>query len=238
MQTQFNSHILGYFRLLLLNVGVKRSADELLQCLKPIAVALDKVQRDSCTIADAVNIWKTLESDLALTSRDTDKKQKFKKRIQQALSPYHYLANITHPRYRGKSLTTDEFDIGMNVVLTQHSTVVADIINLKAESSPFSRYMFEEAVTSSVHPVDWWKSQSDRLHADTLPLVIQLLTATASSAGVERVFSSMGLVHSKLRNRLGVLKAGKLAFLFKLLNKKTLQPEDEDDNCVTVSTAT
>ena len=119
---------------------------------------------------DAVNIWKTLESDLALTSRDN--KQKFKKRIQQALSPYHYLANITHPRYRGKSLTTDEFDIGMNIVLTQHSTVVADIINLKAESSPFSRYMFEDAVTSSVHSVDWWKSQSDGLHADTLPLVI------------------------------------------------------------------
>jgi hypothetical protein len=47
----------------------------------------------------------------------------------------------------------------------------------------------------------------------------QLLTATGSSAGVERVFSSFGLVHSKLRNRLGIAKAGKLVFLFKLLNK-------------------
>jgi len=68
------------------NLGVKRSAEELLQRLKPIAVALDKVQRDSCTIADAVDIWKQLETDLALDSPDT--KQKLKKRIQQALSAH------------------------------------------------------------------------------------------------------------------------------------------------------
>ena len=68
------------------NLGVKRSAEELLQRRKPIAVALDKVQRDSCTIADAVDIWKQLETDLALDSPDT--KQKLKKRIQQALSAH------------------------------------------------------------------------------------------------------------------------------------------------------
>lgn len=48
-----------------------------------------------------------------------------------------------------------------------------------------------------------------------------------------RVFSSMGLVHSKLQNGLGVLKVEKLSFLLKLLNKKTVQfPEDEDDQAV------
>ena len=41
----------------------------------------------------------------------------------------------------------------------------------------------------------------------------------ASSASIERVFSSFGLVHSKLRNRLGVEKAGKLVFLHKILNR-------------------
>jgi len=74
------------------------------------------------------------------------------------------------------------------------------------------------------------------LHPDTISVANQLLTATASSAGVERVFSSFGLVHSKLRNGLGVEKAGKLVFLFKLLNKKFLfkllnkKPLDMDDN--------
>jgi len=41
------------------NIGIKRSAEELLQRLKPIAVALDSIQKDSCTVADAVEIWNT-----------------------------------------------------------------------------------------------------------------------------------------------------------------------------------
>ena len=69
------------------NLGVKRNAEEFLQQLKSTAVALDKVQRDSSTTADAVDVRKQLETDLALDSRDT--KQKFKKRIQQALTAHH-----------------------------------------------------------------------------------------------------------------------------------------------------
>ena len=38
-----------------------------------------------------------------------------------------------------------------------------------------------------------------------------------SSASVERVFSTFGFVHSKVRNRLGIENAGKLVFLHKLL---------------------
>ena len=53
-----------------------------------------------------------------------------------------------------------------------------------------------------------------------IKLCRQLLGAVASSAGVERVFSSFGLVHSKLRNRLGVTKAGKLVFIYKVVNSR------------------
>ena len=52
------------------------------------------------------------------------------------------------------------------------------------------------------------------------PTLRQLLGAVASSAGVERVFSSFGLVHSKIRNRLGVTKAGKLVFIYKVVNSR------------------
>src|ERR1700733_797995 len=61
--------------------------------------------------------------------------------------------------------------------------------------------------------LDWWKSQSNCLNSETLGVFHQLLTATDSSAGAERVFSSIiGLVHSKFCNRLGIEKAGKLVF--------------------------
>lgn len=45
-----------------------------------------------------------------------------------------------------------------------------------------------------------------------------MTAAVNSSASIERIFSKFGLVHSKLRNRLGVEKAGKLVIIFRVLN--------------------
>ncbi len=48
--------------------------------------------------------------------------------------------------------------------------------------------------------------------------VMQMFTAVVTSASVEWLFSTYGLVHTKLRNKLGNEKAGKLVFLYKALN--------------------
>lgn len=104
------------------NPGIKRNAEELLQRLKPTAVALDSVQKDSCSIADAVEIWKKLEADLALDNRDA--KKKIKKRVGLALTPSHFLANIVHPRYRGRSLTNSEYETAMQHASTQYSDII------------------------------------------------------------------------------------------------------------------
>lgn len=45
-----------------------------------------------------------------------------------------------------------------------------------------------------------------------------LSTARASSEGLERIFSTFGLVHSKVRKKLGVKMTAKVVFLFKALN--------------------
>ena len=45
------------------------------------------------------------------------------------------------------------------------------------------------------------------------------LSAIAATASLERTFSSFGMTQSKLCNRLGNEKAGKLAFLFKYKNQ-------------------
>jgi len=81
-------------------------------------------------------------------------------------------------------------------------------------------------VTDGVTPLQWWISQRDAVGREVVQLAEQLLTARASSAGVERVFSTFALVHSDLRNRLGTAKAGKLVLLFKV----TLKRKSVDDN--------
>jgi len=47
------------------------------------------------------------------------------------------------------------------------------------------------------------------------------------------------LVHSKLRNHLGIEESGKLVFLFKLLNRKPVDNDDDDDDdcCLTISSS-
>ncbi len=72
---------------------------------------------------------------------------------------------------------------------------------------------------TDVTATTWWNIFKGKFESEILSQISGLLTDTASSASVERVFSRFGLVHSKLRNRLGVQKSGKLVFLYKVLNE-------------------
>ena len=56
------------------------------------------------------------------------------------------------------------------------------------------------------------------------------MVATASSESVERVFSRFGLVHSKLQNRLEVDKAGKLVFVYKIINDKANYDRNDSES--------
>ena len=76
----------------------------------------------------------------------------------------------------------------MDLAAQQHAAVVPDLVNYKAEASPFKSFMFQQNVLDSVKPLDWWKSHADQLNQETVSVVHQLLMATASHAGVESLF--------------------------------------------------
>ena len=137
-----------------------------------------------------------------------------------ALTPAHFLANIVDPKYTGNQLKDTEVDSALEYCNTEHPTCLPTVINFRAKSGPFKPYLFNQGLVQNVTALAWWQSQSDRISSDMLGVCTQLMTAVASSAGVERVFSTFGLVHTKLRNRLGTEKAGKLVFIYKLLNGK------------------
>ena len=164
------------------------NAEDYLQRLKPISVALDKVQRDNCFIAQAVDAWKQLETDLEEVNQPLTVMKKVQERCSQALTPAHYLAHILDPTIAGNDLSGSE---------------VASVMDYAANTCP---------------DLLWWKALPDRVGDKVMNTVAQTLGASASSAGVERIFSTFGFIHSKIRNRLGTEKAGKLVFIYKLLN--------------------
>ena len=51
-------------------------------------------------------------------------------------------------------------------------------------------------------------------------LVRKLLVMLASSAAIERMFSNFGLIHTKLRNKLGIQKCEKIVFCYQMLRGK------------------
>lgn len=206
------------------NFGIKRNAEDLLKRLKPIAIALDKMQQKDCSISTAVHIWKVLEKDFTEEKLDKTCMKNFFTRYNQALGPPHFLAYLLDPRFAGINLSAAEKTECLLFAKEKYSENVMPIVmKFIAKSEPFHDFLFDSNIISKIHPIDWWKSQitgNDTFSKNILQMIEQLFSAQASSASVERVFSTFGLVHSKLRNRLGIQKAGKLVFLFKNFNNK------------------
>lgn len=64
------------------------------------------------------------------------------------------------------------------------------------------------------------------------PLVkvaLELASCRASTANLERSFSTLRHVYGGLRTQLGVSKAGKLAFLYRYFNHHLTLPEGSDE---------
>lgn len=203
------------------NLLLKRNVEEMLMLLKPISDALDKVQKSNCTLSESVLAWKELLEKVT----DQTYKKKIIKRYHMAMTPPHFLAYMLDPKERasGMELTTEEKKIALDFAKERYSDacLLLIIVKFQSRSSPFQEALFTPQLTNEVAAYDWWKSQKteiEKISSNAFPAIEQLLTAKASSASVERIFSSFGLVHSKLRNRLGTEKASKLVFLFKVFN--------------------
>jgi len=201
-----------------------------MELMMPISVALDRAQRSGTTIAVSVEIWHKLGLDLL--EQATSVMKLFESRRDKALTGAHYLANVIDNRFRGRNLSNIQKKCAYDFLSSFHADLLPYVMACDCADEPFATYLFDAGVLR-VSPMTWWKVASrcitkPDLQKRMLSLCTQLLTAVASTAGLERIFSTFGLVQSKLRNRLGNDKAGKLTFLVRALNQKESW-EDFDD---------
>lgn len=194
------------------DVGIYRNAKDLASQLGPVAAALDRCQGDSVSIADACDAWISLQREPALESH----RNTVNKRFQQAVTIEHLVAYRLHPRYQGIRLTAKQLEEVNNWVMTQSEDFLPLMIAFQAKDLPFPPSFFAD-IAIKMNPVTWWKAVGKTgIPTNFVAIVIKLLSAPASSASIERVFSTLGLIHSKVRNRLGNAKAAKLAFCYLL----------------------
>ena len=95
----------------------------------------------------------------------------------------------------------------MDFVASKNSDLLSLLANFKAEAAPLQKFMFHDKIVQTIKTCDWWKSRNDCVNQELLEVVDQLLSVVASSAGVERIFSSFVLciqsleINSELRKQ-------------------------------------
>ena len=140
------------------------------------------------------------------------------KRMKSYLQPFHYLAYMTHPVYKGELLNDEQREAARTWLLEVQSSFLTFLIAFEAESTPYpGSFFLVQDVTASV----WWKGlKKTSIPQDFIQLMVRLHSSPCSSASIERIFSNFGLIHSKLRNKLGVQKASKLVLCYRMLRGK------------------
>ena len=173
------------------NICLNREAKNLQAQLQPIATSLDKLQSEESNIADTCEEWNMLLEVEELSYH----KCKIKERYRQAVTPIHLLANILHPKYMGQGLTSKQQEEARNVLIEQNPSLLPQLYQFQAIAEPFQASIF--ACTNALKPVIWWrtiKSSKNMVSNELCEIDIGLLSLPSSSAAIERIFSSFGLI--------------------------------------------
>ena len=94
------------------------------------------------------------------------------------------------------------------------------------DSDHFPPTLFHNDVVAKFHSNKWWElarvrtQKKDNVPKEMCIFFKNLHSTVASSASVERIFSTFGLVWSKVRNRLGAEKAQKLVKIYRYFHNK------------------
>ena len=134
------------------------------------------------------------------------------KRQAQAIDSTHILANMLHPKYHGSQLSASDKEKGRELLAELLPTRLPFLYKLHAKDSPFPKTLFMDECMKTMDPISWWKclKASKTVPDDFCDLGVRMMMLPASSASIERLFSGLGLVQTKLRNRLSIEKASKL----------------------------
>ena len=82
--------------------------------------------------------------------------------------------------------------------------MIPTYLSFLAQTDPFPKLRFREEARQ-VSSTVWFKSLTgSKVSEDFRELAIRLVSAPASSASIERIFSTFAHVHNKVRNRLSL----------------------------------
>jgi len=207
------------------NAGVLKNCEDLLRVFDPVANALNVMQKNSTTLGEAIEGWLDL---LEKVPRDIGGREAVVQRSKQALEcPFFLLANVLDPRFAGARLTPTQLDHARQFCEDEGPEIALALNLYLARAPPFREVMFQP----NANPVAFWQAgQLSGFPEGLCSLALRLCSCIASTAPLERNFSTMSHVYGQKRNALGAEKAGKLTFLFRSLNSAQSSADLDSDN--------
>ena len=106
---------------------------------------------------------------------------------------------------------------------TDQVKLIGDLAQYLTKSGNFAEDIMWQQAESSISPITWWKVFG-ALTPELSDLAIRILSIPCSSAAIERIWSTYGFLHSKVRNRLTDVNASRL--LYTHANIQLLSPRD------------
>lgn len=219
--TYFNSFPTKEITRLLCDIDLLQQVEKVRKGLCPICHALDMIQANTCTVADAVENWKIVLRKLEEMGDEYE--QWFNaasRRYSAAIPPSWFVANILHPEHIGENLSQDEMKLAFEWIAEQHPSLTASFTDFVGGDRHVINSSLKGSIGCSLRKFLKAQIIMGALQKDLGELCIRMISLVPSSAGIERVFSSMGFVHSDVRNRLQQEKVAKLAFCMRVLNEK------------------
>ena len=203
---------------MLKDVVLFKNVEDAVIVLKPIAEALNFIQSNKCTIADAVDSWKKLVKkfrDKCVEGKEW--LERAEKRYNSSVPDSWFAAHLLCPQYAFEDLSASELKKADEWIKSNYPECRPSLIDFIAEKKAFQE-QFEESGKPKKR-VNFLKYQLSigNLSEQLCNLACRLESLAPSSAGLERMFSTMGFIQIDLRNRLGMEKLEKLTLIKKTL---------------------
>ena len=126
-----------------------KQAKDLLKQLKPVGGALNHLQGDEVSLADACDSWLDLLPDTNLQPY----KREVNSRFGEAIQPMHYFAYILCPQYRGAKLNEEQQEQARQWIADHHPDLLPFVLSFAGEGEPYPHYYFAPQVISNMDPV-------------------------------------------------------------------------------------
>lgn len=197
-----------------------QNAKDLKQQLTVVGTALNKLQSECTSFAEAINVWQECLENPHLGTY----KNAIDKRYNEATTSFQHLAYLTDLRFttiRRKNLNDEEKAIQW--LQNRNSDWVKYYFAFSIQDEQYyPSTMFSSPYITSTPGHKWWATMATRTSIEDFKIFCQFMAklhaCPASSAGIERIFSTFGHIWSKLRNNLGVDKVYKLVKIYRFIN--------------------